>query len=146
VYSYLGSEVGKNLFIEQTTGDNYTLIYRRRGNRSSTHRVAQKHAKLLKHKGISTTIIVEKNNPVVFGESSHLNDDTSFEIITIAAKKKPAAAKDIIPPGLAYQNNADPPMDIKAASDAGRKEVEQAIETFIKELNKLYPLPAGSLG
>ncbi|MCL7486902.1 MAG: class A beta-lactamase-related serine hydrolase [Desulfobulbaceae bacterium] len=134
VYSYLGSEVGKNLFIEQTTGDNYTLIYRRRGDRSSTYKVAQKHATLLKHKGISTTIIVEKNNPVVFGESSHLNDDASFETITIAAKKKPAAAKGIIPPEPAYKNNADPPKIIKASSNAGRKEVEQAIETFIKEL------------
>jgi beta-lactamase class A len=31
VYNYLGNEVGKNLFIEQTDSNNYTLIYRRRG-------------------------------------------------------------------------------------------------------------------
>ena len=69
-----GDEVGKNLYIEQTDKNNYTLIYRRRSDRSSTYKVARKHAKLLKRKKISTTIIAEKNNPVVFGESSHLDE------------------------------------------------------------------------
>ena len=34
IYRYLGQEVGKNLFIEQTDSGNYTLIYRRRGTRN----------------------------------------------------------------------------------------------------------------
>ncbi len=75
VYDYLGDEVGKNLYIEQTNKNNYTLIYRRRGDRSSTYKVAENHAKMLKRKKISTTIIPEKNYPVVFGESSHLDDE-----------------------------------------------------------------------
>ena len=43
IYRYLGQEVGKNLFIEQTDSGNYTLIYRRRGDKKSTLRVARKH-------------------------------------------------------------------------------------------------------
>lgn len=90
VYRYLGREVGKNLLIEQTSDNNYTLIYRRRGDRSSTYKVAKKHARLLKRKRISTTIIAEKNNPVVFGESSHLDDTPSLTIIKASAIKEPA--------------------------------------------------------
>lgn len=76
IYNYLGEEVGKNLFIEKTDADNYTLIYRRRGDRESSVFVARKHARLLKRRGIGTSITPERNYPVVFGESSHL-DDTS---------------------------------------------------------------------
>lgn len=75
IYSYLGKEVGKNLYIEKTDSNNYTLIYRRRGDRSSTYSVARKHGKLLRRRKIHTTIIPETNNPVIFGESSHLDDE-----------------------------------------------------------------------
>ncbi|MBE0584087.1 MAG: hypothetical protein IH612_10060, partial [Desulfofustis sp.] len=76
IYRVLGSEVGSNLFIEQTGAGNYTLIYRRRGDRSSTYAVAKRHAKMLKRFRISTTIIAENNNPVVFGEASMLDDQS----------------------------------------------------------------------
>ncbi|MDW7771958.1 MAG: serine hydrolase [Desulfobulbaceae bacterium] len=134
VYSYLGSEVGKNLFIEQTAEDNYTLIYRRRGDRSSTYAVAKKHARLLKSRGISTTIIAEKNNPVVFGESSLLDDGASIGIINIPAKKK--TAKKAAPPGPEFIETADQATIIPASSASGRKEIEQAIESYIKELRR----------
>ena len=134
VYHYLGSEVGKNLFIEQTAGDNYTLIYRRRGDRSSTYRVAKKHAGLLKGKGISTTIIAEKNNPVVFGETSHLVDTESVAVINIPAKKKPE--KNVALSTSDSTKDTAPPVIIQASSAPGRKEVEQAIESFIKELRR----------
>ncbi len=78
IYRVLGADVGSNLFIEQTGAGNYTLIYRRRGDRTSTYAVAKKHAKMLKRYKISTTIIAENNNPVVFGEASLL-DDQSIE-------------------------------------------------------------------
>ncbi len=86
VYDYLGDEVGQNLYIEQTDKKNYTLIYRRRGDRSSTYKVAKNHARMLKRKKISTTILPEKNYPVVFGESSHLDDEQS------SSESKPAVA------------------------------------------------------
>lgn len=132
VYRSLGSEVGKDLFIEQTSGDNYTLIYRRRGDRKSTYAVARKHARLLKRKRISTTIIAEKNNPVVFGESSHLDDATSYEVINVSAKKKPA--ENNAPPQPEFRRKADAPRIVQDSSGSGKKEVEEAIETYIKEL------------
>ncbi len=73
IYQCLGREVGKNLFIEQTGSDNYTLIYRRRGDRASTYAIAKKHATLLRKNKIQASITPENNNPIVFGESSHLD-------------------------------------------------------------------------
>jgi beta-lactamase class A len=122
VYSYLGNEVGKNLFIEQTDGDNYTLIYRRRGDRSSTYSVAKKHAKLLKRKKISTTIIAERNHPVVFGESSHLDDEQSTAVAALA----PAAAKP--------QAKAAPPVEQKP-----EPALTTPPKTVIKEVSKIRP-------
>src|SRR5210317_343455 len=122
VYNYLGDEVGKNLYIEQTDKNNYTLIYRRRGDRSSTYRVARNHAKLLKKKKISTTIIAEKNNPVVFGESSHLDDEQSTAVAALA----PAAAKP--------QAKAAPPVEQKP-----EPALTTPPKTVIKEVSKTRP-------
>ncbi|PIE57055.1 MAG: hypothetical protein CSA34_00955 [Desulfobulbus propionicus] len=72
VYHTLGHAVGKELFIEQD-GNDYTLIYRRRGDRDSTATVARRHARVLKKKRIATTITPERNHQVVYGESSYLN-------------------------------------------------------------------------
>ncbi|MFV0439454.1 MAG: serine hydrolase [Desulfopila sp.] len=74
LYAYLGKDVGKNLFIEKTKGDNYALIFRKRGDRASTMDVAMAHAKLLAKKHIKTSITPENNNEVVYGESSLLDD------------------------------------------------------------------------
>jgi beta-lactamase class A len=156
VYRYLGSEVGKNLFIEETDNGNYTLIYRRRGDRSSTHAVARKHARLLKRKGISATLIAEKNYPVVFGESSHLDktapaaapaartdrvsrsaraaeNPTSVTLISETAKKEPPDAAGATP--LDVPETA-PVVLATSSSSAGKKEIEQAIENFIKDLRR----------
>lgn len=134
VYSYLGSEVGKNLFIEQTSGDNYTLIYRRRGDRSSTLAVAKKHARLLKRKKISTTIIAEKNNPVVFGESSHLDDSTALTVIKASTKKE--IVQNVALPEPKVTKKVDPPKIVQASSNSDKKEVEEIIESFISELRR----------
>lgn len=146
VYNYLGNEVGKNLFIEQTDNNNYTLIYQRRGNRSSTYAVAKKHAKLLKRRKISTTIIAEQNHPVVFGESSYLNDqEQPVQPVKTAASGDPAetpaketkqpqkvvksVAKTKPKPSKTKQTAA---VDIPAVSGG----VEASIEQLIKELRK----------
>ncbi len=75
VYSVLGQEVGKNLFIEQIDKDSYALLFLRRGDIRSTYKIAQKHARLLRRLHIKTTVIPENNDTIVYGESSHL--DTS---------------------------------------------------------------------
>jgi len=147
VYQYLGMEVGKNLFIEQTDNDNYTLIYRRRGDRSSTYAVARKHAKLLKRKKISTTIIAERNHPVVFGESSHLNDqEVSEPPETTVAAKAPAEPPEPEPEPQTIVNTVaktkpEPkpapvkPQKVREIAPASG-EIEASIEHLIKELRQ----------
>lgn len=151
VYNYLGNEVGKNLFIEQTDNNNYTLIYRRRGDRSSTYRVAKKHAKLLKRRKISTTIIAERNHPVVFGESSHLNDQdqptppveptvakTPTETAVKPPEKKtppPTVIKSVSktrPESLPSQKKPAAAIEILPASG----DFEASVEQLIKDLRK----------
>ena len=74
IYSCLGEEVKNDLFIEKTDFGNFTLIYRRRGDKASTTQLAHKHAKILKSKRIKTSITTENNNMVVYGESSLIDD------------------------------------------------------------------------
>ncbi len=74
LYTYLGKEAGRNLFIEKTDSNNYTLIYRCREDRVTTMDVASKHAKVLRAKKIRTSITPENSNEVVYGESSLLDD------------------------------------------------------------------------
>lgn len=88
IYNYLGEDVGKDLFIEKTGGDNYTLIYRRHGSRESSYTVARRHGRLLKRKGIRTSITPENNNPVIFGESSHLDDTSNQDVVQAPPEKK----------------------------------------------------------
>jgi beta-lactamase class A len=133
VYRYLGSEVGKNLFIEQTAGDNYTLIYRRRCDRSTTHKVARKHATILKRAGIATTIIAEKNNPVVFGESSHLDEEVSVVVTKEPIRQKPET--NTAPTLKEYKQLAGP-SKVRLSSKPQVTRVEESIESYIKNLRE----------
>jgi beta-lactamase class A len=74
VYGCLGKDVENNLYIEKTDFGNYALIYRRRGDKTSTTRIAKKHAKLLRSKRIAASLTMENNNMVMYGESSLIND------------------------------------------------------------------------
>jgi beta-lactamase class A len=140
VYNYLGDEVGKNLYIEQTDKNNYTLIYRRRGDRSSTYRVARNHAKLLKKKKISTTIIAEKNNPVVFGESSHLDDQqpssTPAPAVATAPKAKAEPPQRVVKSVAKSRPSSPPPSSRKKviALPSATGNFEATIEQYIKDL------------
>jgi beta-lactamase class A len=74
VYGCLGEDVKNDLYIEQTNFGNFALIYRRRGDKASTTWVAKKHARILRSRKVSTSIIMENNNTVVYGESSLIDD------------------------------------------------------------------------
>ncbi len=159
LYGYLGKEAGKSLFIEKTNADNYTLIYRRRGDRQSTMQIAQNHAKLLRSKKIKTSITPENNNEIVYGESSLLDAGSSAtqEVVDvkaapvvsepkIAASARPSSsqpdavvylkkntAKNVFKAqeSTAPQVRPAPPLNI-----AARTEFENNIEEFIKELRR----------
>lgn len=130
IYNFLGDQVGKNLFIEKTDADNYTLIYRRRGNRQTTYTVARRHAKLLKKKRITTTIIAENNNPVIFGESSHLDDADSSVPVVSAIKKVMSQSPE---PRTAHSGGQAVVVTGSSLQPSG---VEQSIEAYIGSLRK----------
>ena len=133
IYRFMGQEVGKNLFIEQTDSGNYSLIYRRRGDRKSTLTVARKHSKLLRKKRITASIIPENNNTVIFGESSHLDN-------TAGTVKKPDPVK------IARTSPQVPSKNVQIISKSPKKrtvargqsdtDFEKNIESFIKKLRK----------
>jgi beta-lactamase class A len=76
LYDKLGGDVQQNLFIEKTDYGNYKLIYRLRGDKRTTTLIARKHAKLLRSKKITASVAKENNYPIVYGESSLINDNT----------------------------------------------------------------------
>lgn len=153
IYNYLGKGVGKDLFIVKVSENNYSLVYRRMGDRKSTSVVARNHARKLKRKKISTTIISENNHPIVYGESSLLNE----EPVLLAEAAQEAAGKPVIvkkdPPELATTDDAIPVLQgtykKKVAQSARKKSkksslivsrtksdsaFEQRIEDLIKKL------------
>ena len=77
LYSCLGEEVKRDLFIEKTDYGNYLLVYRLRGDEASTTAVAKRQATILRGKQIATSITKENNNDVVYGESSLIDDGDS---------------------------------------------------------------------
>jgi beta-lactamase class A len=133
IYRYLGQEVGKNLFIEQTDSGNYTLIYRRRGDKKSALRVARSHTRLLRKKKITASITPENNNSVIFGESSHLDDTPERRGKSKHGKiieKQPAVAETgslVIKPSVTKN-----PL----SQDKYDTDFERNIEAFIKELRQ----------
>ncbi|MBS3167974.1 serine hydrolase [Candidatus Woesearchaeota archaeon] len=87
VYRTLGIGVGKDLVIERINGD-YALVWRRRGDLDSTFDIARGHAQILKKENIEASVITENNNPTVFGESSHLDEDIPVKKLR-AKRQKP---------------------------------------------------------
>ena len=138
IYNYLGAEVGKNLYIEQTDDGNYTLIYRRQSDRQSTMVAARRHAKLLRKKKIAASITREENNEVVFGESSLLDDDEKDQDNTAAEEKTQPL------PQIAIQ--ATPKESFPVLDDCKKKTItegitcstnlEQQLEAYIKRLRQ----------
>ena len=138
IYNYLGEEVGKNLYIEKTDSNNYTLIYRRRGDRGSTYAVARAHARLLKKRGIRTSITPENNNPVLFGESSHLDDQTGpaeTDVVDIGSEATDLQVQASLPDEKVDQNPELPDKQV-VHSSGQYSEVEKNIEEYIQSLRK----------
>lgn len=136
LYKTLGENVKKDLFIEKTDYGNYTLIYRRRGDKSSTTRVAKRHARLLRSKKISTSITRENNNTVVYGESSLINERTTDKAAAkVAAKAPRARSGDKKIPAVAKVKKQTKRSTTTKPS-ASYAKVEQSIEQYIGKLRR----------
>lgn len=129
VFRYLGQDVGKNLFIEKTAYNNYILVYQRLGKKESTQKIAARHAKLLKRKGLTASIAPAQNNKIVFGESNFLqiNDRSppksqSKVFRTSKNRQKPSQKKN---------------AQIKPVEQVSKGTVlERSIEQYIKILRR----------
>lgn len=134
IYRYLGKEVGKELFIEKTAANNYLLIYRRLGDKKSTLRVANRHAALLRKKGIPASITPEKNNEIVRGESSHLDRQEEQQPSNLARSRQPPTTSALV--------KLEPSARKIAPASPAQSPLEQKIENYIKGLRqqgKIYP-------
>ncbi|MCF6290552.1 MAG: class A beta-lactamase-related serine hydrolase [Desulfobacterales bacterium] len=133
IYRYLGQEVGKNLFIEKTGSGNYTLIYRRRGDRRSTATVARRHARLLARKKIRASITRENNNEVVFGESSLLDSEEDGETSgpPPAVVKKGGPGSRLLLPGALKRHKS-----VAGSAATGNSALEAVLERYIKQLRR----------
>lgn len=136
LYKTLGEDVQKDLFIEKTDYGNYILIYRRRGDKISTNKVAKRHARLLRSKRISTSITIENNNAIVYGESSLIDDgvadkpniaEPSSGPQVVANPEKITATNKIIKEKVAAR---------PAPPSAEYAEFEQSIEQYIGNLRR----------
>jgi beta-lactamase class A len=116
VYRYLGADVGKNLSVVAYDSSRYALVYRRRGDRESTARIARRHARLLRRKGLSASIVREDNYDVVYPGATPLarNEDEQAR----------AGAEN------SDDENFDTPEDTAAA---GAFSLEERLEQFIQE-------------
>jgi len=142
LYSYLGKDVRKNLFIEKTDYGNYTLIYRRTGGKASTARIAKIHGKLLRKKRIRTSVSKENNNTIVYGESSLINDKGDPSIIvgkTVSSRtKKTARTRPKIAAKNAGKKRAFPVAKKKTYTrfTTSKTHFEQMIESYIGGLRR----------
>jgi beta-lactamase class A len=124
LYSYLGEELGKRLFIEKTGYSNYMLIYRMRADKTAATELAKKHEKLLKRKKIHTSITAENNNDVVYGESSHLDD---FDEVVTPGKKQ--RLKTPVPLGTVAKVKKNSPIDVGEIEVPREKKKETKVST-----------------
>lgn len=135
LYRAFGEKVKQDLFIEKTDYGNYKLIYRLRGDKRATTLVARKHAKLLRSKKITASVAKENNNPIVYGESSLINDR--------------AAEKVAVKKGSNKLQKLSPKKNVAATKKKQRKKItkpiskstdyasfEQSIEDYISKLRR----------
>ena len=141
LYYYLGENVRKDLFIEETDYGNYTLIYRRRGDELSTTKIAKKHARLLRKKRIKTSLTRENNNTIVYGESSLIND--TGDPAAIVARKNYALSrvpvdsrKTTVPAKEKKRVKQSPEPKSRLAFSSSKSRVEQNIESYIDGLRR----------
>ncbi len=92
LYNLFGGDIHSNLFIERTDYGNYVLVYRYRGRKAETAKIAKKHSRFLRKKRISASLAAENNNVIVYGESSLINDEAFLRTVTDKKTGKQAVA------------------------------------------------------
>jgi beta-lactamase class A len=112
----LGADVDENLSVIKYDSSRYALVYRMRGDRDSTARIARGHARLLRKKGLSASIVREDNYDVVYAGAT------------------PLARREDEQVRAGAENSDD--EDFNAAGDtaaAGAFSLEERLEQFVQE-------------
>ena len=78
LYSWLGRDIGGQLAIEHSRERVYTLVYRMHAAKQEAVAMLERHKRLLAPKNIQVTLAMDDNNPVVYGESSLLDDSKNL--------------------------------------------------------------------
>jgi beta-lactamase class A len=136
IYSSLGTEVGKNLYIEKNEDGKFTLICRVQAEKQSAVAVARHHAKLLAKKDIPASITREENNEVVFGESSLL-DHEEKDAASGPAPSAPAPAlaeKQAAPAEAVPLLTGGKKKSVGATMSVSGSALEKELEEYIKGL------------
>ncbi|SHO45576.1 serine hydrolase [Desulfopila aestuarii] len=134
IYKYLGKDVGKNLYIEKTNANNYTLIYRKRGDRIETMEIATAHAKLLKKLKIRTSITPENNNEIVYGESSLLNDSGETLVASDEGAKDGQAEESSVEAASNDATNSEETSTSAAANENTPEEIVVLTKSTVKNI------------
>ena len=144
LYNRLGEEVKRDLFVEQTDSGNYVLVYRIRGDEASTTRVAKQHAALLKAQKITTSLVRENNNTIVYGESSLIDDGSQGEpevcqtpdslIPPVVVQKTEKAEKKAGEPEELLKLVAKSKIEKTVPADLQKGNFAQSIESHIASL------------
>lgn len=135
LYSLLGEDVKQNLFIEKTGYGNYKLIYRMRGDKRATTLVARKHSKLLRSKKIAASVAKENNNPIVYGESS-LMDDQAEENVVVNQPVAPPETTVVKQEVVAIEKIRSKKVNKLINTSSEYAEFEQSIEEYINKLRR----------
>ncbi|BHH82709.1 serine hydrolase [Desulforhopalus sp. 52FAK] len=139
LYRILGEDVKQSLFIEKTDYGNYKLIYRLRGDKRKTTLIARKHSKLLRKKKIAASVAKENNNPIVYGESSLIDDSTDENVVAQTPAAKPSnvtTKKELVATQKKVRETiakSTPEPKARAANYSG---FEQSIEDYIGKLRR----------
>ncbi|HBT97282.1 MAG TPA: hypothetical protein DEB25_06470 [Desulfobulbaceae bacterium] len=75
LYAWLGKDIGGQLAIERVSERGYALIYRMHAGRDEAASLMAEHNRMLGPRKMQATLMADNNNPVVYGESSLLDDN-----------------------------------------------------------------------
>jgi len=117
----LGDQAADQLVIEERRDGRFALVYKRYGDQDSSFSVAKHHSDLLRSSHISASIIRERNNDIVFGNSSLQGQN---EIPKIQPKEPPK------PQAVPHREKP------RAAEEFHAGNLEREIEHYISALRK----------
>ena len=143
LYSWLGKDIGDQLAIERASERAYALIYRMRAGQEEAAGMLERHKRLLGPKKIKVTLAADNNRPVVYGESSLLDDRNGLAAKArrgkqdVASDKKQSKTPKVAPVASLSQPRKKPGVGHEPDmmdGPVGRLGLEKEIGALINDL------------